>query len=281
MSKDWTYNEKAKRMVHKDWLVDDNGVVTYGKNVGKGQNGVRTVSRAGSDDSTPGLERWDSSNKRPFVLTEDEKALQPWLDQLSVRELMELGFDWDAKHHAWRFSESNLHANDTPSGVILGPAGELLRGPTSDTPNDDFGLEDRFWEEKLGRELLDAIFDGPNPPNDDEIDFALASPKQAGDKLFWRQLYMAKALHAVNIINATGAHVQLVIKDATEPPADLDLELLPDDTVKSMKVGEHFQPFKDKNLTITRVRKNSKPKVSNRVTSIVRHEPDHDLRGVH
>lgn len=248
----WVYSEKAKRMVHKDWIIEDDGTISY-------KNGSVT-GKVSPYTSHPGLSvvRKPNQNERddrldPERMTaKDREELVSWLmrDELeddspaggySAAEMRALGFSWNPDSKMWLYTQGA----DTESrefnarrvaerGVKWAGDGSLNRGS-----EDTLGLREqgeRYWEDELDVKVRDLIFDS-DLLTDDDIEWAMRNPSHASDPAEWSMVFYKKALSAVEALRTLGFDVDIVYTPTPKPPEDLDIILLPEPQAQQHQQG--------------------------------------------
>lgn len=206
---DWSYNEKAKRMVHKSWTVKDDGTIVFNHPTPNQQNKTTNTNNNG----------------------------QSYPRGLTVAELLDAGYRWDAKEGTWRFvggSSETLHESAkfnarraAERGVSWGKDGELDQKDRELLAH--YGLSvleeaEENWEDKLPKNILNAVFDSICI-TDEDADTANRNPVIAGDPKFWRQLFYTKLFDVIEVLYELGVKVDVAFERLL--PEDIEAELLP------------------------------------------------------
>jgi len=261
-SNDWIYNAQLSRMVHKDWIIGEDGTITY-KNgatsnasrpptVVKGQHGLVT--------RPPQRDEWEEFFASPHSLYNHLRSNLGSEDEVDA-EMKKRGWTWVGGLHGrgnWEFDGKGVglrrELNPTQHPGILRESedfnarkeaergirwlvdGELdLTGAMAHQMTDEQldaymklfdeaenmrEPEDRFWEEGIPPDLLEAITSS-QLMTDDDVDYAIGNYKIASDPEHWKYLFLKKAINAVDVLKVAGLNVTLTIN--TDPPKDLDI----------------------------------------------------------
>ena len=255
----WIWNDQLKRMVHKDWVIGEDGTITY-KNgnvqrpvqppttVYRGQHGL--VTRP--NDQTGN--KWEDYFTTPHSLYNHLRGTLG-SEKLADAEMKERGWTWVGGVEGrgnWQFdgkgiglrrdtgllkeSEEFNARQEAERGIRWLVDGELdLSGAMAhqmtdeqldqymrlfDEAENQREPEDRFWEESIPPDLLEAITSS-ELMTDDDVDYAIGNYKIAGDPEHWKFLFLKKAISAVDVLKVAGLDVTLTIN--SHPPKDIDI----------------------------------------------------------
>lgn len=237
----WVWSNQLQRMVHRDWIIHEDGTITYPSSgiqgAAKGQHGLVAQPRKHPDD-------WDDHFREPinphkmYVQLREEGLSDKMADHVMAQN----GYVWSDSH--WSYSPKGLlkeseefNARKAAEHGIrwkvdgeLDMTGALARRMTDEDLDEYMRLfdeaeaareqEDRFWEESIPPTLLEAIMSS-ELVNDEDVDYAIGNYKIAGDPEHWKYLFLKKALSAVEVLRVAGLDVKLTI--ASGPPNDLDI----------------------------------------------------------
>lgn len=204
----WVYSESARGMV---WQGQ--------RHVGKAQDGVREtrpVRELKEVTTINGYRRFLSPESRIYCFDADEvswaASFAQWLDGCTVQELHELGYRWDSVLSGWRF----VDIEEASNGPRWGLEGELLPKEETKPVRPDFFDED-YWEDLLDdKTLVDAIYES-DWLTEEEENFILENPEQAGTHSFWRSLAMKKMTNDLRIMRIAGIDATVTIHSVLEP----------------------------------------------------------------
>lgn len=195
------------------------------------------------------------------VYTPRDKDGRPWWAGRSAQQMAQSGYSWDNDLSTYRYvgPEAAQRAFDTEFGISnesreFNARKAAERGIKWDkdpdtgglrmkslTPEEVFELrmgllaedeDEDFWEDKLretaGHDVVDAMFDS-DVLHEDDFDWAVLNPEQAGDITAWKEVMFKKALGAVEALRTMGMDVKLQLKAAPLKDGEVKEWLLPEE----------------------------------------------------
>jgi len=237
LTQDWVWNQRLHRLVHKSWVVAEDGTITF-----PGQNGTTIraqafdapLSRPANEPIGYRAEDWDE-----FYRLQGLDGPPEGYEGISPRLLVEKGYRWAPRIKNWEFvgntepmalveSRQFNARRAAERGVDWDKEGALEKS-FSEAELREMGLwsesEDKHWEELLPPDVLELLFDS-DQVNEDDIDFALRHPDIAGDPEYWQEAFLSKTLRSIHVLRTLGLNVSFKVTGSI--PGDLDMALLPE-----------------------------------------------------
>lgn len=177
VSTDYTWNEKAGRMVHKNWEVLADGSIKY-------PSGVivpKMVDKKPAMDNIPGI------------------GVTPILHESRVfnaRKAAERGLSWDAEG---RLEFGRVTSEDL---MALKAIEEDERERDKDMPKDTM-FDDEYWEDNADKALVDLVFDS-ELISEDDLQWAALHPDEATTGLGWARVFSKKLVRVVHVMRQLG-----------------------------------------------------------------------------
>lgn len=264
---DWSYSEKARRMVHKDWHVADDGTISYpngGKMREVSSSGITQVERLqpgrGSEDAFADLSPAERRFYINFLMQDDDDVIPVKSYGWSPEDYRRYGYTWDTDTRSWKYTGSSQPLRESDEfnarqaaqrGAIWNDDGSLKMrrdtGPTYSSMDtitrkeaEDFGLiekDDPFWEDHIDPKVRDALFDS-DLLLDEDIDWAIQNPQAAADAEQWVAIFYRKVLNGIEVLQRLGINARLDLR-AAKPPADIELIIVDDKPNNQTQHGVH------------------------------------------
>lgn len=206
-----------------------NAVAVYNPqqgNMGKAQHGLQVLPpwHAAANRATDTafaramMDDWGLDRELDVITTDHN-----WWRGLDPKKLKEWGYIWDNKEATYVWvgdhaepSRDSTKFNARATNPTWGKDGELIlpKPKTANANTLSLGL-DAFWESSLDDKVVDAIVDSQCFTEED-ADWAVDFPVDAGDVTIWQEIFMTKAMGAINALQAMGLDVSMTLKTKTD-----------------------------------------------------------------
>lgn len=222
-STDWFFSKAAGRMVHKNWIVEDDGTIHY-------PGTIEANKKAAEERSATTIKRLDDGNDKgivtdkdwddwdDFYRMQDMEGAPEGYEGFSPRQLMNAGYQWDPAAKNWIHSP-NVNPDWSEDGELLG----LWSQNDAALDGDKAEEYELFWENLISTQLLDTIFDS-DLMDERDLDEAMLRPQEAATVEFWQVRFMTKAMRAVRALEEMGLELNFGLKG--QP--NIDLSKTPD-----------------------------------------------------